>query len=154
MNELDPERLLPRLKAIQRTMRHAILADMRAKDLAQRAAVAQDETGGDTIYALDQGVEGTLLQACRLWGQEERFVLIAEGLTEGGNLVFPEETPEEAGSFRVIFDPLDAILALEITYKGQSEPEKDAHAGFEGVSIYRLFAVLSASGISLRNSAN
>ena len=112
MNEFNPERLLPRLKAIQRTMRDAILADIRAKDLTQRAAVAQDETGGDTIYALDQEGEGILLEACRAWGREESFVLIAEGLTEGGNRVFPKGTPEEEAGLRVIFDPVDGTRGL------------------------------------------
>ncbi|MFQ6058450.1 MAG: inositol monophosphatase [Anaerolineae bacterium] len=112
MSEMDADRILARLKAIQRAMRDAILADMRTRDVAQRAAVAQDETSGDTLYVLDQGVEGVLLEACRAWGGEESLVLIAEGLTEGGNLVFPEGATEEEASLRVIFDPLDGTRGL------------------------------------------
>lgn len=103
--------LLERLKSIQAAMRAAVLAGMHSTTADERAAVAYDG-GGDTIYAMDKGVEEVLLHECRAWAEEQPFVLVAEGLGADGRLVLPAGAPAERAAFQVIFDPVDGTRGL------------------------------------------
>ena len=107
----DPQEAIDRLKAIQIAMRSALVHDLQRHSASDRSAVASDHGGGDTIYAIDQNIEHTLVSACRDWARQYPFVLVAEGLGESGQLLLPEGTSAEP-LFRVIVDPIDGTRGL------------------------------------------
>jgi fructose-1,6-bisphosphatase/inositol monophosphatase family enzyme len=108
---IDLARALSRLKTIQACMRDAIVQDMHRSSAAHRSAVAYDGSG-DTIYAIDRSIEHVLLHECRAWAQEQPFVLIAEGLSQGGEVVLPDGATPDDAHFRLIVDPLDGTRGL------------------------------------------
>jgi fructose-1,6-bisphosphatase/inositol monophosphatase family enzyme len=107
----DPQEAIDHLKAIQLAMRGTLVHDLQRNSAADRSAVASDLGGGDTIYAIDQSIEHTLVAACSEWAREYPFLLVAEGLGDSGRLLLPEG----AGApplFRVIVDPVDGTRGL------------------------------------------
>jgi fructose-1,6-bisphosphatase/inositol monophosphatase family enzyme len=107
----DPQEAIDQLKAIQIAMRSALMRDLHRSSAADRSAVASDDGGGDTIYAIDQNIEHTLVAACNDWAQTHPFLLVAEGLGESGQLLLPLGTSAEP-LFRVIVDPVDGTRGL------------------------------------------
>jgi hypothetical protein len=75
------------------------------------AAVAR-ETSADTIYKLDEMVEGPLIEGFRAWGDEcGPLALIAEGIDNGWK-VFPQGAPVDDIRFLAIIDPIDGTRPL------------------------------------------
>ncbi|MEP0766988.1 MAG: inositol monophosphatase [Fimbriimonadia bacterium] len=83
------------------------LAGQNTELLQQVARESED----DTIYRLDEGVEGVLAEFCAEWGRERSFVLVAEGLP-GGREVFPHSAHEGEAEFVLIVDPVDGTRSL------------------------------------------
>ncbi len=108
---INQEHLLSRLKAIQITMRDAIRTGMLTTPASDRSAVSHSGSG-DTIYALDRGVEDVLLRECLAWAAEQPFLLIAEGLAGNGERVLPTTATSMDIRFRLIFDPVDGTRGL------------------------------------------
>jgi hypothetical protein len=109
MPALDHARLLAKLRALQAEMRTALRAHMLAQDRAVWSRTIRDDAG-DTIFGIDAAVEDLLLARCREWGEEQHFVLVAEGLDPAG-VEFGR--PGRGGaSFRLLVDPIDGTRGL------------------------------------------
>ena len=106
---IDATAILPRLRALQAELRAALRAHMTAQEPQVWSRTVRDDAG-DTIFGIDAAVEDRLLDACRAWGEQQHFVLIAEGLDPAG------VTFGRAGvggpPFRLLADPIDGTRGL------------------------------------------
>ncbi len=109
---LDPRELLDPIRRIHERVRDAVVAECEKAAVEQLAAVSDDESEGDTIYAVDRVSEELLVE---LFEHEVAsrtpLVLVAEGI-EGGELVLPRGTAERAAVWRVVVDPIDGTRGL------------------------------------------
>ncbi len=99
-----------RLRELALDLRAAVSRGMRASSIEELSAPTE-ERGGDIIYRIDEHGEGALLNFCARWGAEQPFLLIAEGLEDGGR-VFPAGAPCEQATFTLIVDPIDGTRGL------------------------------------------
>ena len=104
--------LLGPIRRIHERVRDAVVAECERAELEQLAGVVDDESEGDTIYAIDRVSEELLVE---LFANEiatlSPIVLIAEGI-EGGQLVLPDGARENDAVWRVIVDPIDGTRGL------------------------------------------
>lgn len=104
--------LLDPIRRIHERVRDAVVAASEQADVDQLAEISDDESQGDTIYAIDRVSEELLVQ---LFAEElarsAPLVLIAEGI-EGGKLVLPDGATERDAVWRVIVDPIDGTRGL------------------------------------------
>ena len=112
-NADDWERARGLLCGLGDAIRDAVLAARQARtndDLAGVAAVAV----ADTIYAIDQVSEGTVLGWMRVsWPADWPVEVVMEGAGENGEaLTFPRGTPVAATIFKLIIDPIDGTRGL------------------------------------------
>lgn len=98
------------LRALALEMRAAVLLGMRAEDPEQLSRPV-GERGGDTIFRLDEHGESALLAYCARWGAELPFLLVAEGLEDGGQ-PFPGDADRSRLAFTMIVDPIDGTRGL------------------------------------------
>jgi fructose-1,6-bisphosphatase/inositol monophosphatase family enzyme len=114
----DASSLLGPIRRIHERVRDAVVAECEQAQLEQLAAVSDDESEGDTIYAIDRVSETLLVD---LFEQElasiTPLVLIAEGI-ENGRLVLPRGATENDAVWRVIVDPIDGTR--EVMYQKRS----------------------------------
>lgn len=114
----DVTSLLGPIRHIHERVRDAVVATCEQAQLEQLAAVSDDESEGDTIYAIDRVSEHLLVE---LFEQElatiAPLVLIAEGI-ENGRLVLPRGAAENDAVWRVIVDPIDGTR--EVMYQKRS----------------------------------
>jgi fructose-1,6-bisphosphatase/inositol monophosphatase family enzyme len=108
----DVRDLLEPIRRIHERVRDAVVAECERQDLEQLAAVSDDESPGDTIYAVDRVSEDVLVE---LFKKElatlAPLVLIAEGI-EKGQLILPVGASERDAVWRVIVDPIDGTRGL------------------------------------------
>jgi fructose-1,6-bisphosphatase/inositol monophosphatase family enzyme len=108
----DVTDLLGPLLRIHARVRDAVVAECEQAQLEQLAEVSDDESEGDTIYAVDRISERVLVE---LFEKElatiAPFVLIAEGI-EAGQLILPVGATENDAVWRVIVDPIDGTRGL------------------------------------------
>ena len=104
------EPLVRSIRELQSKIREEILTTTYAAFPDDLAEVVGEETG-DTIYAIDRVSEERLRELFRDLSEQVSFVLIGEGLTDGGE-VFPEGIREEDADFRIIVDPIDGTRGL------------------------------------------
>jgi fructose-1,6-bisphosphatase/inositol monophosphatase family enzyme len=111
-NRPDVKDLLGPIQRIHERVRDAVVAKCERAELEQLADVVDDESEGDTIYAVDRVSEELLVD---LFANEiatlAPIVLIAEGI-EGGRLVLPAGARENDAAWRVIVDPIDGTRGL------------------------------------------
>jgi fructose-1,6-bisphosphatase/inositol monophosphatase family enzyme len=104
--------LLGPIRRIHERVRDAVVAECERAELEQLADVVDDESEGDTIYAIDRVSEALLVE---LFANEiatlAPIVLIAEGIA-GGQLVLPHGAKESDAAWRVIVDPIDGTRGL------------------------------------------
>ena len=109
---LDPNQLLEPLRRIHERVREAVVAECEKAAVEQLAEVSDDESEGDTIYAVDRVSEELLVE---LFEHElatfAPLVLVAEGI-EGGELVLPRGTAESDAVWRIVVDPIDGTRGL------------------------------------------
>lgn len=109
---LDTRQLLDPLRRIHERVRDAVVAECEKAAVEQLAEVSDDESEGDTIYAVDRVSEELLVE---LFEHEVAslapLVLVAEGI-EGGELVLPRGTAESDAVWRVVVDPIDGTRGL------------------------------------------
>ena len=109
---LDTRLLLEPLRRIHERVRDAVVAECEKAAVEQLAEVSDDESEGDTIYAVDRISEELLVE---LFEKEVAIlaplVLVAEGI-EGGELVLPRGTPESDAIWRIVVDPIDGTRGL------------------------------------------
>lgn len=108
----DVRDLLRPIRRIHERVRNVVLAECQKAELEQLAEISDDESPGDTIYAVDRVSEDLLVD---LFEQElARFaplVLIAEGIN-GGELVLPATATQKDAVWRVVVDPIDGTRGL------------------------------------------
>jgi fructose-1,6-bisphosphatase/inositol monophosphatase family enzyme len=108
----DVKDLLEPIRRIHERVRDAVVAECERQDLEQLAAVSDDKSPGDTIYAVDRVSEDVLIE---LFEKElatlAPLVLIAEGI-EKGQLILPVGASERDAVWRVIVDPIDGTRGL------------------------------------------
>jgi fructose-1,6-bisphosphatase/inositol monophosphatase family enzyme len=104
--------LLGPIRRIHERVRDAVVAECEQAAVEQLAEVSDDESEGDTIYAVDRVSEELLVE---LFEHEVAslapLVLVAEGI-EGGQLVLPRGTAEKDAVWRVVVDPIDGTRGL------------------------------------------
>jgi fructose-1,6-bisphosphatase/inositol monophosphatase family enzyme len=109
---LDPRQLLEPLRRIHERVREAVVAECEKAAVEQLAEVSDDESEGDTIYAVDRVSEELLVE---LFEHElatfAPLVLVAEGI-QGGELVLPRGTAESDAVWRIVVDPIDGTRGL------------------------------------------
>ena len=109
---LDTRQLLEPLRRIHERVRDAVVAECEKAAVEQLAEVSDDESEGDTIYAVDRVSEELLVE---LFEHEVAslapLVLVAEGI-EGGELVLPRGTAESEAIWRIVVDPIDGTRGL------------------------------------------
>ena len=106
---LDASILVPRLRQMQQDLRTALRKHMLAQQPKVWSRTVRDDCG-DTIFGIDVEVEELLLAQCKAWGEEQHFVLIAEGLDSGG--VEFGRSGRGGQPFRLIVDPIDGTRGL------------------------------------------
>jgi len=106
------EILLEPLRTLHDRIRDAVVAatEQRKTDVLSKVSREEDD---DTIYAIDVISEETLIPFFTELGDDHSFVLIAEGLPEGG-LVFPAGYREADAEWRIIMDPIDGTRGLMV----------------------------------------
>ena len=111
MIRADLERARRLLCRLQDAIRTSVLATQRrgAARLARVAAV----TAADTIYAVDQVSERTVLAWLgKNWPRRWPLELVMEGLEDRGAVTFPRGTPVAETVFKCIIDPIDGTRGL------------------------------------------
>ncbi len=106
----ETARRLEWLRLAATRLREGVTAGLRAES-AERLSQTAGVRGGDLVYRLDEHAEEPLLAICEAWGEEEPFLLIAEGL-DGGKRVFPAGAAAEELAFTLIVDPVDGTRGL------------------------------------------
>ena len=104
--------LLAAIRRIHERVRDAVIEECERTSVESLAEVSDDESEGDTIYAVDRISEDVLVE---LFADEiasrSPIVLIAEGI-EGGQLVLPKGSPESEARWRIVVDPIDGTREL------------------------------------------
>jgi hypothetical protein len=108
----DVETLLAPLRRLHERVRAKVVRACEHAALEELARVDDDESSGDTIYAVDRVSEELLLEFFeKEIAPYAPLVLIAEGI-EGGKIVLPRGTDEEKAVWRIIVDPIDGTRGL------------------------------------------
>jgi fructose-1,6-bisphosphatase/inositol monophosphatase family enzyme len=108
----DVAELLGPIRRIHERVRDTVVAQCERTALEELSDVADDESEGDTIYAIDRVSEELLVE---LFAKEiatrSPIVLIAEGIGDG-QVVLPAGASESDAMWRVIVDPIDGTRGL------------------------------------------
>jgi fructose-1,6-bisphosphatase/inositol monophosphatase family enzyme len=96
--------------AIHRRIRDAVVAAFEAQPLEVLAAVADDEDGSDTIFAVDEIAEQILIEAFTDLAEDVPLVLVGEGLPDG-RLVLGDSN-DGTSQIVVVVDPIDGTRGL------------------------------------------
>ena len=104
----NPDRIVERLRELQRHIRHAVIAAHDAVDLSRVHRVST----ADTIYGIDAVIEPVIEQYLEEWGREQPLVLIAEGIEPETGRVFPAGAKEAEAKIRLLVDPVDGTRGL------------------------------------------
>ncbi|MGH9901249.1 MAG: inositol monophosphatase family protein [Pyrinomonadaceae bacterium] len=108
----DAEGLLASIRRIHERVRDAVVGECERAAVDELAAVADDESEGDTIYAVDRVSEELLVELFeREVAASTPLVLVAEGI-EGGRLVLPRGVAERDAVWRVVVDPIDGTRGI------------------------------------------
>jgi fructose-1,6-bisphosphatase/inositol monophosphatase family enzyme len=132
--------LLAPLRRVHERVRDAVVAACEQSALEELARVDDDESAGDTIYAVDRVSEELLIE---LFASEiaplASLVLIGEGLPEG-EVVLPQGTKASEAIWRVIVDPIDGTRGL--MYQKRSAwiltgvaPNRGAETSFQDIEL-------------------
>jgi fructose-1,6-bisphosphatase/inositol monophosphatase family enzyme len=108
----DLQEMLARVRRIHERVRDAVIAECERADVEQLSAVADDESEGDTIYAVDRVSEELLIGLFESEiAKSAPLLLIAEGI-EGGRVMLPRGAVEADAVWRIIVDPIDGTRGL------------------------------------------
>lgn len=106
------------IKRLHEIIRDKILNTCENSSLQQLSAVAHDGKG-DTIYSIDRISEELIVEYFKTEIVDiAPVILIAEGISEDGNIVLPSGASEEDAEYRIIMDPIDGTR--EIMYQKRS----------------------------------
>lgn len=107
----DPWDVIDQLRLLHLRMLAALHAELRVASSTELSRVGVVQ-GGDAVYAIDMKGEEILVEHCREWSKAAPFLLIAEGITESGERMFPEGADPASAEFRLIVDPIDGTRGL------------------------------------------
>ncbi|MDQ3805321.1 MAG: inositol monophosphatase [Acidobacteriota bacterium] len=108
----DAHGLLAAIRRIHERVRDAVVAESERARVEELAEVSDDESEGDTIYAVDRVSEELLVELFeREVATATPLVLVAEGI-EGGRLVLPRGASEGDAAWRVVVDPIDGTRGI------------------------------------------
>jgi fructose-1,6-bisphosphatase/inositol monophosphatase family enzyme len=108
----DTPELLAAIRRIHTRVRDAVVQETQRSAVESLAEVVEDDSAGDTIYAVDRISEELLVE---LFEQEiaarTPLLLIAEGIG-GGRLVLPRGAAEADAVWLLVVDPIDGTRGL------------------------------------------
>jgi hypothetical protein len=108
----DASALLAPLRRLHEMVCDEVVAACERSALEDLARVDDDDSEGDTIYAVDRVSEELLLEFLEQEvAPHSPLVLIAEGI-EDGQVVLPRGTSEDEAAWRIIVDPIDGTRGL------------------------------------------
>ncbi len=111
-SQTDVQVLLAPLRRVHERVRDAVVAACEQAALEDLSRVDDDDSSGDTIYAVDRVSEELLIE---LFESEiariAPLILVGEGLP-GGQIMLPRGTPESEAVWRIIVDPIDGTRGL------------------------------------------
>ena len=108
----DLQEMLACVRRIHERVRDAVIAECERADVEQLSMVADDESSGDTIYAVDRVSEELLIELFESEiAKSAPLLLIAEGI-EGGRVMLPRGSLEADAVWRIIVDPIDGTRGL------------------------------------------
>ena len=109
---LDARELLAAIRRIHERVRDAVVAESERARVEELAEVADDDSEGDTIYAVDRVSEEVVVELFeREVAARAPLVLVAEGI-EGGSVTLPRGTRESDAVWRVVVDPIDGTRGI------------------------------------------
>lgn len=103
--------VIPALRELQLRMLKGLRKQLLSASVEHSSQVAGVQ-GGDVIYRIDQKGEELLLEWCEEQSRTVPFLLIAEGISESGERMFPAGTEPAEARYRVIVDPIDGTRGL------------------------------------------
>lgn len=107
----NPEYFVEKIFDLHQQIQQSVIEQLATMSTDQLCDVTQDAEG-DTLYAVDTGVEEILAQFFESWSDEIPLVLLCEGLANGGKVVFPKGMTEEDAEMRIIVDPIDGTRGI------------------------------------------
>jgi len=108
----DTHELLAAVRRIHERVRDAVVAESERARVEELAEVADDESEGDTIYAVDRVSEELLVELFETEvAARTPLVLVAEGI-EGGRVVLPRGAAARDAVWRVVVDPIDGTRGI------------------------------------------
>src|SRR5262245_35675713 len=108
----DPGALVDPLRHLQERVRDSVISACQRAELEDLARVDDDNSPGDTIYAVDRISEELLVELFeREIAKIAPIILIGEGLPDS-KIVLPRGTPESQAPWRVMVDPIDGTRGL------------------------------------------
>src|SRR5690242_10001811 len=97
----DLEEMLACVRRIHERVRDAVIAECERVDVEQLSAVSDDESEGDTIYAVDRVSEELLVELFESEiAKSAPLLLIAEGI-ESGRVMLPRGAIEADAVWRI-----------------------------------------------------
>lgn len=97
---------------LERAILKAILAE-RSRSTVDALAAVSEETGADTIYAIDRVAEETIIDWFTAhWPAGCPVEVVMEGLEDGAVLTFPADTPVADTKLKCIIDPIDGTRGI------------------------------------------
>jgi len=108
----DAHELLDAVRRVHERVRESVVAECERARVEELAEVSDDESEGDTIYAVDRVSEEVVVELFETEvAHVAPLVLIAEGI-EGGSVTLPRGTLEADALWRVVVDPIDGTRGL------------------------------------------
>lgn len=116
MNKL--KQIADSIMRLHEIIRNRVVSTCEKSGIEQLSEIAHEGTG-DTIYSIDRVSEDLIIE----YFESEivniaPVMLVAEGISEQGNVVLPQATGEEDAEFIIIIDPIDGTR--EIMYQKRS----------------------------------
>jgi len=108
----DLSEMLTSIRRIHERVRDAVVEECERAAVEKLAEVSDDESEGDTIYAVDRVSEELLIELFeREVAVRTPLVLIAEGIDDG-QVVLPRGSAAEDAVWRVVVDPIDGTRGI------------------------------------------
>jgi fructose-1,6-bisphosphatase/inositol monophosphatase family enzyme len=131
--------LLPLIRQLHERLREAVVSACEQAAVEELAQVDR-EGEEDTLYAVDRVGEEELLSFFAGLDRRSPIVLVAEGLSGGGQVVLPAGCAAEEALWRVIVDPIDGTRGL--MYQKRSAwiltgvaPNWGPHTGLQDIEL-------------------
>ncbi len=111
-NSGDISEMLTSVRRIHERVRDAVVEESERAVVEELAEVSDDQSEGDTIYAVDRVSEELLVELFeREVAGRTPLVLIAEGIDDG-QVVLPRGSAAEDAVWRVVVDPIDGTRGI------------------------------------------